>query len=161
MAEKGNGQHIATVNDNNHAETNLEQGNSKFREEAKRIQSLGSVRLRNENTGEIVLVPTPTKDPNDPLVLPLPLFTADRNRIGLVLSNMQSRSWYALLSFSAISSLQGQLSLLSRLPKPSSLSRQIRTWVEVSQKLLISLRLPRWCRFGPRSLFLCLYLGSQ
>lgn len=73
MAEKGNGQHIAAVNDNNDAETNLEQGISKFGEEAKRIQSLGSVRLRNENTGEIVLVPTPTKDPNDPLVLPLPL----------------------------------------------------------------------------------------
>jgi hypothetical protein len=33
-----------------------------------RIQSLGSVRLRSATTGAIVLVPAPTKDPNDPLV---------------------------------------------------------------------------------------------
>jgi len=73
MSEKVDNQHIAAVNDNNHAETNLEQGNSKFGAEAKRVQSLGSVRLRNEHTGEIVLVPTPTKDPNDPLVCSFPL----------------------------------------------------------------------------------------
>jgi len=68
MAEKIDSQHIAAVHDSNNAETSLEQGNTKFGEEAKRVQSLGSVRLRNEHTGEIVLVPTPTKDPNDPLV---------------------------------------------------------------------------------------------
>jgi hypothetical protein len=37
-----------------------------------RVQSLGSVRLRSATTGAIVLVPTPTKDPNDPLVDLLP-----------------------------------------------------------------------------------------
>jgi hypothetical protein len=39
-----------------------------FSGQAARVQSLGSVRLRNATTGEVVLVPTPTKDPNDPLV---------------------------------------------------------------------------------------------
>jgi len=73
MAEKVESQHITAVNDNHHADTNLEQGTSKFGEDARRVQSLGSVRLRNEHTGEIVLVPTPTKDPNDPLVIPFDL----------------------------------------------------------------------------------------
>jgi hypothetical protein len=33
----------------------------------KRIHTLGSVRHRHEHTGEIILIPTPSKDPNDPL----------------------------------------------------------------------------------------------
>jgi hypothetical protein len=46
----------------------LENGDSTFAEAVYRVQSLGSVRLRSATTGDIVLVPTPTKDPNDPLV---------------------------------------------------------------------------------------------
>jgi hypothetical protein len=33
----------------------------------KRIHTLGSVRHRHEHTGQIILIPTPSKDPNDPL----------------------------------------------------------------------------------------------
>ena len=33
----------------------------------KRVQTLGSVRHRHEHTGQIILIPTPSKDPNDPL----------------------------------------------------------------------------------------------
>jgi hypothetical protein len=29
--------------------------------------NLGGLRLRNEETNEIILIPTPTNDPNDPL----------------------------------------------------------------------------------------------
>jgi hypothetical protein len=32
------------------------------------VQTLGSIRLRDEHTGAVILVPTPTQDPNDPLV---------------------------------------------------------------------------------------------
>jgi hypothetical protein len=70
MSEKGEAQHIAPVQSNaTHTENTLENGDPvKFSEQAARVQSLGSVRLRSERTGEIILVPTPTKDPNDPLV---------------------------------------------------------------------------------------------
>jgi hypothetical protein len=34
---------------------------------AKRLHTLGSVRHRHEHTGQIILIPTPSKDPNDPL----------------------------------------------------------------------------------------------
>ena len=33
----------------------------------KRLVTLGSVRHRHEQTNEIILVPTPSTDPNDPL----------------------------------------------------------------------------------------------
>ncbi len=33
----------------------------------KRTHTLGSVRHRHEHTGQIILIPTPSKDPNDPL----------------------------------------------------------------------------------------------
>jgi hypothetical protein len=33
----------------------------------KRVVTLGSVRHRHEHTGEIILIPTPSSDPNDPL----------------------------------------------------------------------------------------------
>ncbi len=33
----------------------------------KRIHTLGSLRHRHEHTGEIILIPTPSNDPNDPL----------------------------------------------------------------------------------------------
>jgi hypothetical protein len=33
----------------------------------KRLVTLGSVRHRHEQTNEIILVPTPSADPNDPL----------------------------------------------------------------------------------------------
>ncbi|KAE8453255.1 hypothetical protein EG329_011322 [Mollisiaceae sp. DMI_Dod_QoI] len=33
----------------------------------KKIQTLGSVRQRHEHTNEIILIPTPSQDPNDPL----------------------------------------------------------------------------------------------
>ena len=46
----------------------LENGDNIFIEVVSKVQSLGSVRLRSATTGDIVLVPTPTKDPNDPLV---------------------------------------------------------------------------------------------
>lgn len=32
-----------------------------------RNDMLGGLRLRNEETNEIILIPTPTNDPNDPL----------------------------------------------------------------------------------------------
>jgi hypothetical protein len=35
--------------------------------EARGMRTLGQVRLRNEHTREIILVPTPSSDPNDPL----------------------------------------------------------------------------------------------
>jgi hypothetical protein len=37
-------------------------------EHTNKVQSLGSVRLRDRHTGDVVLIPTPTNDPNDPLV---------------------------------------------------------------------------------------------
>lgn len=33
----------------------------------KRVQTLGSLRHRHQHTGEIILIPTPSNDPNDPL----------------------------------------------------------------------------------------------
>ena len=35
--------------------------------EKKRIQTLGNVRLRQHDTNEIILIPTPSNDPSDPL----------------------------------------------------------------------------------------------
>lgn len=32
-----------------------------------RVETLGSVRLHRENTHEVILIPTPSDDPNDPL----------------------------------------------------------------------------------------------
>lgn len=37
------------------------------KEPLKKIQTLGSVRQRDEHTNEIILIPTPSQDPNDPL----------------------------------------------------------------------------------------------
>lgn len=37
-------------------------------EHINKLQSLGSVRLRHRHTGDVILIPTPTNDPNDPLV---------------------------------------------------------------------------------------------
>jgi hypothetical protein len=34
---------------------------------ARRVVTLGSIRHRHEHTNEIILVPTPSSDPNDPL----------------------------------------------------------------------------------------------
>lgn len=33
----------------------------------KRVVTLGSIRHRHEDTGEVILIPTPSNDPNDPL----------------------------------------------------------------------------------------------
>src|SRR5687768_6929144 len=33
----------------------------------RKVQTLGSVRQRDEHTNEIILIPTPSQDPNDPL----------------------------------------------------------------------------------------------
>lgn len=33
----------------------------------KRVRTLGTVRLRHHETNEVILVPTPSDDPNDPL----------------------------------------------------------------------------------------------
>ena len=63
MAEKVENDHITAMNRDSEQGTQTE-----FGKEAARVQSLGSVRLRSESTGEVLLVPTPTKDPNDPLV---------------------------------------------------------------------------------------------
>ena len=71
MSEKGDAQlHITPIQgESTRTENTLEHGDPvKFSEQVIRVQSLGSVRLRSERTGEIILVPTPTKDPNDPLV---------------------------------------------------------------------------------------------
>lgn len=38
-----------------------------YEKPVKRTQTLGSVRHRHEHTKEILLVPTPSSDPNDPL----------------------------------------------------------------------------------------------
>jgi hypothetical protein len=37
------------------------------KDDVKRMKTLGSVRHRHEHTGEIILIPTPSNDPNDPL----------------------------------------------------------------------------------------------
>lgn len=37
------------------------------RVEKKRKRTLGNVRLRHHETNEIILIPTPSSDPNDPL----------------------------------------------------------------------------------------------
>lgn len=34
---------------------------------AMRVETLGTVRLRHYETNEVILVPTPSNDPNDPL----------------------------------------------------------------------------------------------
>jgi hypothetical protein len=70
MSEKGVAQHITPIQgESTHTVNNLEHGDPvKSSEQVTHVQSLGSVRLRSERTGEIILVPTPTKDPNDPLV---------------------------------------------------------------------------------------------
>lgn len=34
---------------------------------APRKQTLGTIHLRNNDTGDVILVPTPSNDPNDPL----------------------------------------------------------------------------------------------
>jgi hypothetical protein len=36
-------------------------------EEITKVQTLGSVRLRHHETNQVILIPTPTNDPNDPL----------------------------------------------------------------------------------------------
>lgn len=36
-------------------------------DELQRVQTLGSVRLHKQGTREIILIPTPSTDPNDPL----------------------------------------------------------------------------------------------
>ncbi|TVY39109.1 putative MFS-type transporter [Lachnellula subtilissima] len=45
---------------------NLEHAES-YKSAAKRVETLGTVRHRHEHTNEIILVPTPSNDPNDPL----------------------------------------------------------------------------------------------
>ena len=37
------------------------------RDEVVKTETLGSLRLRHHQTNEVILIPTPTKDPNDPL----------------------------------------------------------------------------------------------
>lgn len=37
------------------------------RGDKKRVVTLGNVRLRDQDTNEIILIPTPSSDPNDPL----------------------------------------------------------------------------------------------
>lgn len=32
-----------------------------------KTQTLGTIQLRNDQTNEVILVPTPSNDPNDPL----------------------------------------------------------------------------------------------
>lgn len=36
-------------------------------EEVTQTNTLGHLRLRNQQTNEIILIPTPSNDPNDPL----------------------------------------------------------------------------------------------
>jgi len=36
-------------------------------DKVKKVETLGSLRLRHHETHEIILIPTPTRDPNDPL----------------------------------------------------------------------------------------------
>jgi hypothetical protein len=35
--------------------------------EKARVRTLGNVRLRHHDTNEVILIPTPSSDPNDPL----------------------------------------------------------------------------------------------
>jgi len=66
--EKVESQHIAPVQEESaKSQASLEKNESK-REHLLHVQTLGSIRLRDEHTGEVILVPTPTQDPNDPLV---------------------------------------------------------------------------------------------
>ena len=41
--------------------------NNGDKEPLRKIHTLGSVRHRHEHTNEIILIPTPSQDPNDPL----------------------------------------------------------------------------------------------
>jgi hypothetical protein len=121
MSEKGAAQNIMPVQGNtSHTDNNLENGHSvDFAEQTARVQSLGSVRLRSEKTGEIILVPTPTNDPNDPLVTSSSKRGVDV-RIGHVRSSMPLPFWCALPSFFAIFLLLDRLLLSSRLHRLSS-----------------------------------------
>jgi hypothetical protein len=119
MSEKGEAQYITAVQgESTRTENNLGHGGSiKFGERVARVQSLGSVRLRSERTGEIILVPTPTKDPNDPLVPSLE-FEADC-RTGLVRSSMRLRFLCVSRSFCATFLLLDRLLPLWRLHRLS------------------------------------------
>ena len=46
---------------------NLEHLESYKSTPVKRVQTLGTVQHRHEHTNEIILIPTPSNDPNDPL----------------------------------------------------------------------------------------------
>lgn len=50
------------------AETsNIEPVESYSKNRVKRVETLGTLRHRDEHTNEIILIPTPSQDPNDPL----------------------------------------------------------------------------------------------
>jgi hypothetical protein len=67
--DKVESQHIASATDETaKSQVSLEKNESK-QPHLIHTQTLGSIRLRDQHTGEVILVPTPTKDPNDPLVL--------------------------------------------------------------------------------------------
>jgi hypothetical protein len=66
--EKVESSHIApAIEETAKSEASLEKNESKH-QHLLHVQTLGSIRLRDEHTGAIILVPTPTQDPNDPLV---------------------------------------------------------------------------------------------
>lgn len=44
----------------------LESG-AKEEDTVKRVRTLGTVQLRHHETNEVILIPTPSNDPNDPL----------------------------------------------------------------------------------------------
>ena len=61
---------VTAVDEGRHhgADEYLEEDFSKVKSaQIAKVQSLGSVRLRTQ-TGDMVLIPTPTNEPNDPLV---------------------------------------------------------------------------------------------
>jgi hypothetical protein len=82
-------------------------GDSDLKELAVRVQTLGSLRLRDIDTGEVLLIPPPTNDPNDPLVSS----SSDGihlNRTGLGRSSISLRFWSVARSFHVNSLLPDQ-----------------------------------------------------
>lgn len=67
----------------------LDAGHGFDRVEKTRKRTLGNVRLRHHETNEIILIPTPSSDPNDPLnwCAPFP-------NIHLDLTNSGRPQWY-------------------------------------------------------------------
>jgi hypothetical protein len=140
--EKVESHHITPVTDDTaKSQAWLEKNESK-QERLLHVQTLGSIRLRDEHTGAVILVPTPTQDPNDPLVGPAPhpslpqyqIKSSQKCRTGITGSKFSSPSLSVWLFSCAISSPPDQLSPSSRSPRHFFLPRFIPMSPAVSPK---------------------------